>query len=101
LNKLTIVIEQERGIFLGNYRENAIFSRNNYINSALAYGFANKKDAEGFIVGKLFHMKDTVIYVEILSENPQFANIVDIIKAGYSEYVEDMFMNMPTEPTIH
>ena len=101
MNKRVIVVEKDRGVFLGNYSGIAIFSKNDVLESTKAYGFLNKKEATRFVKEYLPALKNTVEYIEIPTEGMMYVDIVDIIKAGYPHYAEDMFLNMPTQQTIH
>lgn len=101
-SNLFIVVEKERGVFLGSYNGIALFSRNDILDSTKAYGFEDREVAIDFVTSHLPQIKDTVDYIEIPTlGDDAYVDVVDIIKAGYHEYAEDMFRNMPADDIIH
>jgi len=101
VRNLTIIVEKDRGVFLGLYSNSAIFSKIDPLESTKAYGFKNKDDAKTFIDKYLPHFSETVEYIDIPTDQFIYVDAVDIIKAGFPHYAKDLFINMPTEPTIH
>lgn len=101
LNKLVIIVEKDRGIFLGNYNNVAVFSKHDFLESTRAYGFKSKAAAESFVEEFLPQLKETTEYIDIPTDDFMHVGVVDIIKAGYPHYTEEMFMNLETTPTIH
>jgi hypothetical protein len=100
-NPMIIIVEKDRGIFLGSYNGTALFTTYDVFGNTTAYAFETKERAEEFIEKGMPQLKDTVEYLEIPSTGTMYVSMLDIIKAGYSEYVEDMLSNMETSPTIH
>lgn len=100
-NKLTIVVEETRGVFLGVYSNYAMFSKNDAMESVDVCGFPNKQEAVDFMKKYLPLIEPTVSYVEIPSGGDSRVSAVDIIKAGYPQYTEELFFNMPTRETHH
>lgn len=101
MRSLTIIVENDRGVFLGLYSNAAIFSKNDPFESSKAYGFKGKDDAKAFIEKYLPHFSETVQYIDIPTDQLVYVSVADIIKAGYSHYTEELFLRMPTNETIH
>jgi hypothetical protein len=101
MKKMIIIVEKKRGIFLGSYNGTALFTTYDVFGNTTAYAFQSKEKAQEFIEKGMPKLKDTVEYLEIPSDGTMYVSMLDIIRAGYSEHVEDMFLNMQTEPTIH
>jgi len=100
-NILTIIIEQDEGIFLGNYADVAIFSCNDTMLATKAYGFRTKEDAKKYVRKHLKHMKKTVEYLDVLClHREHYVTAVDLIKAGHQDVATDLFLNMPTLPVL-
>ena len=98
---MIIIVEKKRGIFLGSYDGVALFTTYDVFDNTTAYAFQSKEKAQEFIEKGMPQIKDTVEYLEIPSTGTMYVSMLDIIKAGYPEHVEDMFSNMQTSPTIH
>lgn len=95
--KRTLLIEKDRGVFIGAVAGYAIFSKDP-IGLSRAYTFESPEIAKNFVSSSLSHFANNAIYVEIdLKE--QYASCIDIIKAGYGEHVHHMIdgLYMPSE----
>jgi hypothetical protein len=101
MKKMIIIVEKDRGIFLGSYDGIALFTNYDVFCNTNAYAFQSKEKAEEFIEKGMPKIKNTVKYLEIPSDGAMYVSMVEIIKAGYPEHVKDMFLNMQTEPTLH
>jgi hypothetical protein len=109
--KKTLIYEKTRGIFIGTIGNIAVFSRQDVLQSTKAFGFAKKQEAVAYVEKFMPSIKDTAEFIEIpvnvgnLSiEKPDehdYIDVVDIIRAGYGKHSKEMFLNMPTNPTLH
>jgi hypothetical protein len=101
MKTLTIIIEESRGVFLGIYSTAAIFSKTDPLENTKAYGFKNKQAAKDFVGKYLPYLADKVDYIDIPTDNSTYVDAIDIIRAGHSQHATELFMNMPTNATIH
>jgi hypothetical protein len=101
MSSMFIISEKNRGLFIGNYNGIAIFSSNDGFLTSRICGFEDKEAALEFVKNNMYQIENTVEYLEIPSEGFMYVTMIDIIKAGYSDYVEDIFMNMHASPTLH
>jgi hypothetical protein len=100
-NKLTIIVEQNLGIFLGNHAGIAIFSYSDATLATKAYGFRSKDDAKKYVRNYLKHMKNNVEYVVVpCPHREHYVTVVDLIKAGHADLAADLFLNMSAHPTL-
>jgi hypothetical protein len=95
--KRTVLIEKDRGVFIGAFSGYAIFSKDP-IGLSRAYAFKSTEIAKDFVSVSLKHFANNTIYVE-LDLKEEYASCVDLIKAGYGEYVHHMIdgLYMPSE----
>lgn len=109
--KKYIIIDPEDGVFLGTTgraaaeayidvpqgaRVIALFSNNNIFDLTKAAAFLSEKDAKDYMHAyiKRPYSDAFIADVESSSKDP-YVDVVDIIKSGYGEYVEDMIDAMP------
>lgn len=96
--KKTIAINEELGVFIGTVSGYAIFSKNDPVGAYKAYGFKDETEANLYFDANLAKSKKGTFFVNI--ETPtDYVSCVDIIKAGYGVYAQDMInhMYMPSE----
>lgn len=101
LKTLTVIKEQNRGLFVGLYSNMAIFSKNDVMESTKAFGFNSQEEAEIFVSKYLPIISKTVEYIDIPSQELTYVSATDLIKAGYPELAEEFLLNMETPNTIH
>lgn len=103
MNARTIIVHSDRGIFLGTYAGYIIFSKQDTLESTKAYGFETEERARSYVESYLPTLKDDVVFVSVgCSNSSVYVDVVDIIKAGYWQYAEEMFANLPVlNHTIH
>jgi hypothetical protein len=96
-----LIVEKERGLFLGAYRDYYLFARNNIFPIGKAPSFDTEADAEYYIKNYL-QSNDRVYGVIQIDTKGKYVSIIDILKAGYSEYTHNLidFIPMPSE-AIH
>jgi hypothetical protein len=109
--KKTLIYEKTRGIFIGTIGNVAIFSKQDVLQSTKAFGFAKKQEAIAYTEKFMPAIKDTAEFIEIpvnvgnllieQSDHHNYIDVVDIIRAGYGKHSKEMFLNIPTHPTIH
>lgn len=106
-----IIIDPEDGIFLGttgrdtaeafidiprSARVIALFSGNNIFDLTKAAAFYSEKDADDYMRAYIKRPSSGAFVAEVKSESKDpYVDVVDIIKSGYGEYVEDMIDAMP------
>lgn len=109
--KKYIIIDPEDGVFLGTTGRDAaesyidvprgariiaLFSNNNIFDLTKAAAFRSENDAKDYMDAyiKRPHSNAFIADVESDSKDP-YVDVIDIIKSGYGEYVEDMIDAMP------
>ena len=106
-----IIIDPEDGIFLGttgrdvaeafidvprSARVVALFSGNNIFDLTKAAAFFSERDADEYMRAYIKRLGSNAFVANVESESKDpYVDVVDIIKSGYGEYVEDMIDAMP------
>jgi len=109
--KKYIIIDPEDGIFLGttgrdtaeafidiprSARVVALFSGNNIFDLTKAAAFLSEKDANEYMHAYIKRLGSDAFVADVESDSKDpYVDVVDIIKSGYGEYVEDMIDAMP------
>jgi hypothetical protein len=89
-----LIIEKDRGLFLGTYREVSLFAKGNIFSIAKAPSFRSEDEAMSYIEHVLSHDKGGYGVIAINS-NELYIGVIDIIKAGYGEYTHDLIDALP------
>lgn len=89
-----LIVEKERGLFLGIYHSLLIFAKNNIFPIVKVPSFNSEDEAMQFIASTL-SKEGLDCGVIIVNSKEKYVNIVDVIKAGYSEYTHDLIDNIP------
>lgn len=92
-----LIVEKERGLFLGAYKTYFLFAKNNIFPILKAPSFETESDAEYYIANYLKTDDKTYGIIQIDTDD-KYVSIIDILKSGYSEYTHNMidFMPMPS-----
>jgi len=101
VSKLTVIADTKKGLFVGNYGSIAVFSKNDPFDNTKVCGFQTDSDARNFVEKHIPTITDTVEYLHVTSSTPDYVDVVDIIKAGYTKYTEEMLMVLPSGETLH
>ena len=116
--KKYIIIEPEDGVFLGTTgrpeaaavidvprtaRVIALFSGNNIFDLTKAAAFFEKEHASEYMKAYIKRPGSAAFVAEVESNNTYpYVEVVDIVKAGYGEYVWDMIDCLPmSSEAIH
>lgn len=93
-----LIVEKERGLFLGAYKNLFLFARSNIFPIVRAPSFESLQDAEYYIASYLKTENDGRTYgvIEVESKD-KYVNVVDVIKAGYKEYTHDLIDFLPMQ----
>jgi hypothetical protein len=96
----TIIVDRQRGIFLGNaFGTVPLFSKD--AAHTKAYGFQSRTQAEIYALSYLKLDKEDVYFLDVKTASTSHVDVVDIIKSGYHQEAQEMFLHVPTSPTIH
>lgn len=96
-NKRYLLLDHQRGIFLGTDGLYAFFSEVNPRGSTHAVTFSSEKEALDFGYENLnmaYPYSYTALPIE-LPKKDRFASVIQLIHAGYGEYTADMFTHLP------
>lgn len=93
-----LIVEKERGLFLGAYKQYFLFARNNIFPIVRAPSFESLEDAEYYIAAHLKKEEDDRTYgvIEVESKD-RYVGIIDILKAGYKEYTHELIDFLPMQ----
>jgi hypothetical protein len=91
-----LIVEKDRGLFLGAYKEYFLFARNNIFPIVKAPSFNTLEEAELYIAYYLNETDRKYGVIEVDSKN-KYVNIVDVLKAGYKEYTHNLIDFLPMQ----
>jgi hypothetical protein len=95
-----ILVDKERGIFLGNYLDYPLFSNTLLFPIVKAYSFESLDDAEMYI--NYINKKQYNLTVKPINYQNRYIPIDILIKEGYSKYTERMLKFIePASDEIH
>lgn len=113
-----VIIDPEDGVFLGTTGRSelpshlsvpedasiiALFSSNNIFDLTKAVAFFEKEDAQGYLNTYISRRYPSAFIapVETYEEESNYVDVVDMVKSGYGEYLEDMIdaIPMPSQAT--
>jgi hypothetical protein len=106
-----VIIDPEDGVFLGTTgrdaaeafidvprgaRVIALFSGNNIFDLTKAAAFFTERDADDYMRAYIKRPSSRAFVAKIESDSKEpYVDVVDLIKSGYGEYVEDMVDAIP------
>ena len=98
-----IIIDENRGVFLGTYTEEdigkqssdnsknyALFACNNPFGVTKACSFSSEEKAIAYIQDVFPKRRWSTLSPKPVESDNEYPDVVDIIKSGYSEYTYDM-----------
>ncbi len=91
-----LIVEKDRGLFLGAYRNNFLFARNNIFPIVKAPSFDTEQDAEYYIENYLKTDGRTYGVIQVESKD-KYVSVIDVIKAGYKEYTHNLIDFLPMD----
>jgi hypothetical protein len=93
-----IVVNEEKGIFLGKLNNMSIFSKEDMFGIFKACSFDDPVKAN-IVMQSLGYTEYSIQKVEAQSE---YVTHVELLEGGFKNYVDPMLLNMPMEnKTIH
>lgn len=92
-----LIVEKDLGLFLGVYQNIFIFAKDNFFPIIKSPGFNSVEDAE-YYIAKYFPKENRKYGVISIDTSDKYVNVVDVLRAGYEEYVYNMidFIPMPS-----
>lgn len=99
--KKTIIVNEEKGIFLGEVAGYGVFSKYDPIGIPSACGFDTPEIARQYMTMAMPMHVDEVMYKEIDTESKKYVPLSDIIKSGLEEYTYNMLKYIPVANTVH
>lgn len=96
MKKKYVIIEKDRGVFLGAYSGYAFFAKNDPIGIPKAFTFDSERVAKLYVETNLPSFANTTFYAQVTT-NSSYASVVDIIKAGYAEHTYNMIDFLPMQ----
>lgn len=95
-----ILVDKEKGVFLGNYLDSPLFSNTLLFPIVKAYSFESLDDAEVYM--NYLNQKDYNLTAKPINYKKQYVPIDILIKEGYSKYTERMLKFLePVSDEIH
>lgn len=89
-----LIVEKEKGVFLGAYRSIHLFAKDNIFPIIKAPSFDTQQLAE-FYIAQTFSGDGLQYGVIEIDSKDKYVSLVEIIKQGYAEYTHDLIDNLP------
>lgn len=98
MKKKYIIINKEKGVFLGAYSGYAFFAKTDPVGIPKAFAFDTPEVATLFINSNMARYANNTFYAPI-ETNSTYPSVAEIIKAGYGDYTYNMmdYLPMPSE----
>jgi hypothetical protein len=94
--KSYIAFHEDRGIYLGIYLGNHLFSSSPIALSCKAIRFGTETDIHAFFGKALPKMSAEISAIAIeTNSTDNYVNVIDIIKSGHTKHTENMIDNLP------
>lgn len=90
-----IIVDEKRGVFLGAYKQYALFARNDMLGSTKAFSFTTHSEAEEYIENALAGYKDGVYAIIEIDAKNKYVRVEDIVRQGYGRYTHYLIDNLP------
>lgn len=94
--KRVLIINQDKGIFLGESAGYAVFSRYDPIGIPFACGFETDVKAKYYMSIAMPMHANNVTYAEVDTFAEKYIPVSDIIKSGYIQHTYNMLMHVPS-----
>lgn len=88
-----LLISEQRGVFLGTHITYALFAADSTLDIVKAYTFDDEKTAHSFANARI-GMEQEDYSLKPIESDEKYVHVVDIIKAGYEDYVYDLANNI-------
>ena len=89
-----IIVEEEKGVFLGAYNKFAVFAENDALGMTKAFSFDTKLQAQRYI-DKAFEKDDNAYKIIEIDAKVIYVKVEDIIRQGYGKYTHYLMDNIP------
>lgn len=101
-----VILDKEHGVFLGTHSTKAfdqkgsvlaLWSKRNLFSLSKAYSFESKMEAYLYLENYLYDFPDA--FVTSINSDEKYIDVVDLIKAGLSNFTHDMIdgLHMPND----
>jgi len=90
-----IIADEKRGVFLGAYRQYALFAKNDMLGSTKAFSFDTRSEAEDYIESAFTQYKDAVYTIIEVDAKNKYVRVEDIVRQGYGRYTHYLVDNLP------
>lgn len=94
MNVRYMIVEKERGVFLGMYSVFALFAKDEKFGITKAFCFENKEDAVTYIKEVLNDGKGMEFDVVDVDCKYKYIDVLEIIRQGYGKYTHRMLENV-------
>jgi hypothetical protein len=91
-----LIVEKEKGLFLGSFKNVALFADSNVFPIIKVPSFDTTNDAEHYIANYLPKEAKQYGVIEIKS-NTKYVSIIEIIRQGYAEYTHGLIDYLPMQ----
>ncbi len=89
-----IIIEETLGVFIGSYKQIALFAKNDIFGFTKVFSFEKREDAEEYM--DLFNKEETFEYkIAEVDAQTKYVKVEDLIKQGFGKYTHYMMDNIP------
>jgi hypothetical protein len=92
-----IVVDEDRGVFLGSFNQYALFAKNDILGSTKAFSFDTQDEAEEYIEKVFSKNKNAECKVIEIEAKNKYVRVEDIIKQGYGMYTHYLVDNLPMQ----
>ena len=89
-----IIVEEEKGVFLGAYNKFAVFAENDALGMTKAFSFDTRLQAQRYI-DKAFEKDDNAYKIIEIDAKVIYVKVEDIIRQGYGKYTHYLMDNIP------
>lgn len=89
-----LIVEEQKGVFLGAYNKFALFAENDGLGMTKAYSFDSKLKAQQYI-DKSFEKDDCIYKIVEIDANTTYVKVEDMILQGYGKYTHYLMDNIP------
>ena len=96
MNTRFVILESQRGFFIGEWSGIAVFTDQELFEIVKIYTFETEEVARQYVEQFLPSIKDTVTYEPVTCKH-NYATVVELVKSGLTgPHVDQLFSNTPT-----
>lgn len=89
-----IIVEETLGVFIGSYKQIALFAKNDVFGFTKVFSFEKREDAEEYM--DLFSKDESYEYkIAEVSSKTKYIKVEDLIKQGFGKYTHYMMDSIP------